>query len=63
MPRLVKFTCPYCETINKHYVDLEPSSYRDRFVRFCDVEEGGCEKMVVLEVEQFINVKVYEVKE
>lgn len=53
-----EFKCPYCGLKNK--VLLEPVIYGQEIVN-CDLENGGCEGMIVITYSARIDVTVHEV--
>lgn len=49
------FKCPYCNMETRMYHELKISAgvvplYIDPFITHCDVDEGGCDKMVAVKL-------------
>ena len=47
MKKTVYVTCPYCKHVNKILMKL-PKYQTKRTIEYCDIMEGGCDKMFVV---------------
>lgn len=54
MAKTVVATCPYCGTKTKVLVN---SLYNDSHLIVCDVLEGGCDRMFVVDIEVSMKTK------
>jgi len=52
--------CPYCFTPN--YFNFTEDDFKDQMTTvYCDGEEGGCDRLLLVELPSFIRAKVYKV--
>lgn len=56
-----EWKCPYCGLAQAVRVEFVSQYGRVRQVMFCDVDEGGCDRMVVLESTLEVQTRVYTV--
>jgi hypothetical protein len=56
-----QWTCPYCGFVNKRRSEPESPYYPNSEVTYCDLDEGGCDHMVVVVPTVTITAKVYKV--
>lgn len=57
--RKIKVNCPYCGTVNKVEVT---ELYNDAKIIYCDVMEGGCDKIFVADISVTISGKGLKVE-
>lgn len=55
------WTCPYCGHTNHHQQRPESPYYPEREVTYCDPDEGGCDKLVVVEPAVTVTANAYKV--
>jgi hypothetical protein len=58
----ITFTCPYCGCVGHEVID-QKSQYAQIHPIWCDAEEGGCGRLLAIEVELKPLGTVYEMKE
>lgn len=57
---MINWKCPYCGFINKQRLDTSsPMAY----LRYCDSDEGGCDKQVVVKVQREIKTIAYKISD
>ena len=57
--RKIEVNCPYCGTVNKVEVT---ELYNDAKIIYCDVMEGGCDKIFVADISVTISGKGLKVE-
>jgi hypothetical protein len=59
MQRKIEWKCPYCGHVHSCWKPVEDSAE----VAYCDSEDGGCDRRVVLDIRASLTVRVSRIEE
>ena len=62
MRKLVYATCPYCNFINKWNLKIPKRRYIDYTGHYCDIDEGGCDKMFLVQLSLDVTAKSFAIE-
>ena len=57
-----KWTCPHCGFENRHLATIDPRDISGRcepIFAYCDVDEGGCDRMVAIKPRAVVQAEVF----